>query len=114
MIDFAFQPEHGSIENPVRFYEFPTDRPPERHWDSPDRAHLGPVVQSVGLKALLVHHSSNRKHPAHEVGWRRIPIEIDDLISSGPGTAHVLYQGTLEPRKVCTHAHSGAEHSHER
>ena len=63
------------------------------------RAHLGPVIQPVALKALLVHHSEDRKHSSHEVGWGRIPLEINDLITSGPGVAHILYQGTLEPGK---------------
>jgi hypothetical protein len=60
---------------------------------------LGPVIQPVGLKALLVHHSEDRKHSSHEVGWGRIPFEIDDLITCGAGVAHILYQGTLEPGK---------------
>jgi Subtilase family len=63
------------------------------------RAHLGPVVRPVALKALLVHHSEDRKHSSQEVGWGRIPFEIDDLITSGPGVAHILYQGILEPGK---------------
>src|SRR5579859_4911432 len=63
------------------------------------RAHLGPVIQPVALKALLVHHSEDQKHSSHEVGWGCIPLEIDDLITSGPGVAHILYQGTLEPGK---------------
>lgn len=63
------------------------------------RAHLGPVIQPLALKALLVHHSEDNDLHPHEVGWGRIPSDIEKLITCPPGTAHVLYQGELEAGK---------------
>jgi subtilase family protein len=61
------------------------------------RAYLGPVVKAVGLKALLIHHSRDGGLAQREVGWGKIPSEIEDLITCSDDTAHVLYQGTLDP-----------------
>jgi hypothetical protein len=58
---------------------------------------LGPVLQPLALKALLVHHSQDADHEQREVGWGRIPSEIEDLILCPDGTVQVLYQGQLEP-----------------
>ncbi|WP_263386010.1 S8 family peptidase [Granulicella arctica] len=63
------------------------------------RTYLGSIVQPIALKSLLIHHSENSGHHCHEVGWGRIPTDIEDLIVCGPGMVHVLYQGTLEPGK---------------
>jgi hypothetical protein len=60
------------------------------------RAYLGPVVQPVGLKALLIHHSDDGNHEVREVGWGRVPLEVEELITCADDTAHVLYQGTLD------------------
>jgi hypothetical protein len=60
------------------------------------RAYLGPVVQPIGLKALLVHHSDDGSHEAREVGWGKLPIDLDELITCADDTAHVLYQGTMD------------------
>jgi len=58
---------------------------------------LGAVLQTLALKALLIHHSEDAGHDQREVGWGRIPSEIENLILCPDGTAHVLYQGELEP-----------------
>ena len=63
------------------------------------RTYLGPIVQPISLKALLIHHSDDSGHHCHEVGWGRIPSEVEEVITCGPGTAHILYQGVLEPGK---------------
>jgi len=60
------------------------------------RAYLGPVVQPIGLKALLVHHSDEGEYDAREVGWGKLPHGLDDLITCPDDTAHVLYQGTMD------------------
>lgn len=33
------------------------------------RTYLGPIVQSIGLKALVIHHSNDGNHDVREVGW---------------------------------------------
>jgi hypothetical protein len=63
------------------------------------RTHLGSIVQPISLKGLLIHHSDDATHHCHEVGWGRIPSDVEDLITCGPGTAHILYQGALEAGK---------------
>ena len=63
------------------------------------RTYLGSIVRPISLKALLIHHSDNASHHCHEVGWGRIPTEVEEVITCGPGTAHILYQGVLEPGK---------------
>ena len=63
------------------------------------RAYLGSIVQPIALKGLMIHHSNDAEHHCHEVGWGRIPSDIEKLITCGPGTAHILYQGTLEAGK---------------
>jgi hypothetical protein len=63
------------------------------------RTYLGSVVQPISLKALLIHHSKDGDHHCYEVGWGRIPSDIEELITCESGEAHILYQGTLEPGK---------------
>lgn len=59
------------------------------------RTHLGPVVQPVALRALLIHHSDKGEHEQREVGWGRIPTALEELITCPDDTVHVLYQGLL-------------------
>ena len=63
------------------------------------RTYLGSIIQPIALKALLIHHSQDDGNHCHEVGWGRIPSDIEQLIICGPGKVHVLYQGTLEAGK---------------
>jgi len=63
------------------------------------RAHLGPALGPLALRALLIHHSDRGYHDKQEVGWGRIPDNIEDLIVCESGTVHVVYQGLLEPAK---------------
>lgn len=58
---------------------------------------LGPVLKPLALKALLIHHSEDGGHDQREVGWGRIPSDIEDLVLCPDGVAHILYQGELEP-----------------
>jgi hypothetical protein len=63
------------------------------------RTHLGPVVEPLALKALLIHHSDPLAFEQREVGWGRVPTDFEQMITCPDGTVHVLYQGTLEPGK---------------
>lgn len=63
------------------------------------RAYLGSVITPIALKALLIHHSEDCGHAQREVGWGRIPPDVEQLITCPNGSAHVLYQGVLEPGK---------------
>ncbi len=63
------------------------------------RAHLGPTLGPLALRALLLHHAQPSTHHKHDVGWGRVPENIEDLVICEPGTAHVLYQGLLDPAR---------------
>lgn len=64
------------------------------------RAVLGDQVRPLTIKALLIH--SCEPHPvagANDVGWGRVPAELNTLITCRAGQARILYQGELSPGK---------------
>jgi len=61
------------------------------------RAHLGRVVSPLAIKALLLHRCEILEHKPIEVGWGRIPTSVESIIECEEGTAHIIYQGTLDP-----------------
>jgi hypothetical protein len=61
------------------------------------RAHFGSALSSAAIKALMVHHAEPARHPRAEVGWGRLPSELEDLVVCSDGLAHVVYQGELSP-----------------
>ena len=63
------------------------------------RAHFGERLSPLALKALLVHAADDAGLPRSEVGWGRLPDQIEDLVICPEGTARVVYQGTLEPAR---------------
>lgn len=63
------------------------------------RAVLGSAIGPLALKAMLTHSSDPGSHDPSEVGWGRICTDLNDLITCPPGTAHVIYQGYLHPKK---------------
>lgn len=64
------------------------------------RAVLGEAVHPLSIKALMVHAAKNEScHLATEVGWGRIPIDLNEIIMCGDGTARIIYQGLLRPGK---------------
>lgn len=60
------------------------------------RAYLGSVIQPLALKALLIQHGNCGEFEQREVGWGRVPHDIEDLVTCPEGAVHVLYQGELE------------------
>jgi hypothetical protein len=63
------------------------------------RAILGDDLSALAIKALLIHCSEKGKHDKREVGWGKMPEDVMDIITCDPGTARVVYQGTLIPGK---------------
>ncbi|MDR6521635.1 hypothetical protein J2789_004322 [Variovorax paradoxus] len=64
------------------------------------RTVLGEEIQPLTLKALLIHGAQMEEHHAQfDVGWGRIPDDINDLIVCGDGMARIIYQGMLRPGK---------------
>jgi hypothetical protein len=64
------------------------------------RAVLGDAVHPLTIKALLVHAAQNDPGSAvSEVGWGRVPTDLNQIIVCGDGTARIIYQGLLRPGK---------------
>lgn len=60
------------------------------------RTYLGSVVSPLALKALLIHHGEAGGFDPREVGWGRVPHDVQDLVICPDGKVTVLYQGELE------------------
>lgn len=63
------------------------------------RAHLGPAMTPLALKALLIHKCECGEHHPSEVGWGRLCTDVEEMVTCATGTAHVVYQGELDPKK---------------
>lgn len=64
------------------------------------RAVLGEAVHPLTIKALMVHAAqSDSGHLVTEVGWGRIPDDLNEIIMCGDGVARIIYQGMLRPGK---------------
>ncbi len=60
---------------------------------------LGGGLDPLALRALLIHSADRRDLHIDDVGWGRIPDNIDDFIVNGDGVARIIYQGELRPGK---------------
>jgi hypothetical protein len=64
------------------------------------RAVLGDAVHPLTIKALMIHAAETAKtRDVLDVGWGRIPPDLDTLITCKDGVARILYQGNLVPGK---------------
>lgn len=61
------------------------------------RAHFGERLTPLGIKALLIHAATDGDHDRTEVGWGRIPPNLQDVMVCRDGQVRVIYQGTLTP-----------------
>lgn len=61
------------------------------------RAHFGQQLMPLGIKALLVHTAEDGGHDKNEVGWGRIPSDVDSIVLTDDHAAHIVYQGELRP-----------------
>ncbi|WP_205625580.1 S8 family peptidase [Actinomadura atramentaria] len=61
------------------------------------RAHFGGRLSSLALKSLLIHSAQRSDHDPSEVGWGRIPTDLQDIVVCDGDTIRVLYQGELPP-----------------
>ncbi|MCG0056681.1 peptidase S8 and S53, subtilisin, kexin, sedolisin, partial [Escherichia coli] len=61
------------------------------------RAILGNDLSLLAIKALLIHASKQLDHPCTEVGWGKLPEDLNDIIVSPDGVARIVYQGELKP-----------------
>ncbi len=64
------------------------------------RAVLGEVVHPLTIKALIVHAAKNdTESPVTDIGWGRVPSDLNEIITCGDGVARIIYQGLLRPGK---------------
>ncbi|MBC8350611.1 MAG: S8 family peptidase [Planctomycetes bacterium] len=62
------------------------------------RAHLGPIVSPLAIKALMINRvDSGEDVSMREVGWGRICHSAEEMLTSDDSTAHVIYQRDLSP-----------------
>jgi len=52
-------------------------------------------LSALALKALMIQRADNNGFDQREVGWGRLPIELEDMVASADHQAHILYQGVL-------------------
>ena len=63
------------------------------------KAMFGDQISEIGIKALLIHRCCIDRHRKIDVGWGRVPHELDELILCSNKDVTVIYQGELEPSK---------------
>lgn len=67
------------------------------------RAVLGEAVVPLTIKALIVHAAESPELDASadplDIGWGRVPQNLNDIIMCGDGVARIIYQGVLRPGK---------------
>lgn len=64
------------------------------------RATLGKEITPLVAKALLIHSCDqpNGTHP-QQIGWGKVPRDLNDIITSPDGIARIVYQGELTASK---------------
>ncbi len=61
------------------------------------RAHFGKLLSPLAIKALLLHNCDDGGHDKTEVGWGRIPSDVNAIVTTDQHAAHIVYQGELRP-----------------
>ena len=63
------------------------------------RAHFGPALGLLAIRALLIHGCEPSDHPTAEVGRGRLGSELEPLMVCTDDEATVVYQGEITPAK---------------
>lgn len=63
------------------------------------RAHFGPSLSHLAIRALLVHTAEASATDACEVGWGRCAQELDSIVLCADDEVRVVYQGEISPAK---------------
>jgi hypothetical protein len=61
------------------------------------KAHFGSLLTTLAIKALLIHNADQGGHDKAEVGWGRLPEDVNDIVLTNQHAAHIVYQGELRP-----------------
>lgn len=63
------------------------------------RAQFGQLLRPLAIKALLVHCADAQSLPQRQVGWGRVPDNVEDLVTCPDYAVRVVYQGELNASK---------------
>jgi Subtilisin-like serine proteases len=63
------------------------------------RAHFGLSLNSLAIRALLVHCSENTDIPSFEIGWGRVARSLDDIVICDDHVMRVVFQGRISASK---------------
>lgn len=61
------------------------------------RARFGSVLSPLVIKALLIHCTERDAQPLSEVGWGRLPSDLDQLVICPDDCVRVVYQDEISP-----------------
>ena len=61
------------------------------------KAHFGKLLTPLAIKGLLLHRADDGGFDKAEVGWGRIPGNVDEIVLTDQHAAHIVYQGELRP-----------------
>jgi hypothetical protein len=59
------------------------------------RAHFGANLNTLAIRALLIHTSEACDYPCEDVGRGRVARSVQDIVLSDDDTVRVVYQGTI-------------------
>ena len=63
------------------------------------RAHFGPNLDHLAIRALLVHTCEEGEYDHKEIGWGRVARNLNDIVLCDDDTVRVVYQGEISPAK---------------
>ena len=63
------------------------------------RAHLGPTISMLAIRALLVHSTETSDLACAEVGRGRVARSVQDILLCADDTVRVIYQGNIAPTR---------------
>ena len=63
------------------------------------KAHIGPNINLLTTRALLIHTAERGDRDLKEVGWGRVEQSLDEILTVGDDSIRVLYQGEISPAK---------------
>ena len=63
------------------------------------RAHIGPNLGTLAIRALLIHSAETSDLPAEEIGRGRLASTLESILVCDDDTVRVVYQGTISPAR---------------
>jgi hypothetical protein len=57
----------------------------------------GKLLMPLAVKAVLLHGCDDGGHDRAEVGWGRMPSNMNDIVLTDEHAAHIVYQGEVRP-----------------